>query len=264
MTALLLLLLLGLLLGCTGAGGFVAHVESSCLLDDDGNPKDFTYCVSFNKDLLTCWDPQEGKMAPCEFGTLRVLALNLAQSLNRESTLLQRLHSGLQNCATHTNPFWDKLTRRARPPTVQVAPITPFNTRESVMLACYVWGFYPADVTITWMKNGQPVIPHSSSQKTAQPNGDWTYQTVSHLALTPSYGDKYTCVVEHVGTPEPIFHDWTPGLSPVQTLKVSVSAVTLGVGLIIFFFGLICWWKAGPYSYTPLPGSNYPEGRHIS
>ncbi|XP_053458634.1 HLA class II histocompatibility antigen, DM beta chain [Nycticebus coucang] len=260
----LLLLLLGFSLGCTGAGGFVAHVESTCLLDDDGTVQDFTYCISFNKDLLTCWDPEQDKMAPCEFGVLNILATQLSYYLNKQEALLQRLRNGTQDCATHTQPFWGSLTHRTRAPSVQVAQTTPFNTREPVMLACYVWGFYPADVTITWKKNGQPVPPHSSPRKTSQPNGDWTYQTLSHLALTPSHGDTYTCVVEHIGTLEPILQDWTPGLSPVQTVKVSVSAVTLGLGLIIFSLGLISWRRAGSSSYIPLPGSNYPEGRHIS
>lgn len=260
----LLPLLLGLSLGCTGAGGFVAHVESTCLLDDDGSPKDFTYCISFNKDLLACWNPEQGKIAPCEFGTLNFLAEDISEYLNQKDNLLQRLHNGLQDCATHTQPFWKSLTNRTRSPSVQVAQTTPFNTREPVMLACYVWGFYPAEVTITWMKNGQFINPNNSAQKTAQPNGDWTYQTVSHLALTPSYGDTYTCVVEHFGTTGLILQDWTPGLSPIQMVKVSVSAVTLGLGLIIFSLGWISWRKSVSSSYIPLPGSNYPEGRHIS
>ncbi|XP_006860610.1 PREDICTED: HLA class II histocompatibility antigen, DM beta chain-like [Chrysochloris asiatica] len=260
----LLPLLLGLSLGCTRAGGFVAHVESSCLLDDEGTPKDFMYCVSFNKDVLSCWDPQRANMTPCEFGVLNQLAISLSEFLNQHENLLQRLHNGLQDCATHTQPFWRTLTQRTRPPSVKVGPVTPFNTRKPVMLACYVWGFYPADVIITWRKNGEPVLPHNDAQKTAQPNGDWTYQTVSYLALTPSWGDTYTCVVEHIGVALPILENWTPGLSPVQMVKVSVSTVTLGLGLIIFFFGLIRWQRAGFSSYTPLPGSNYPEGRHIS
>ncbi|EHB06471.1 HLA class II histocompatibility antigen, DM beta chain [Heterocephalus glaber] len=256
----LLPLLLGLSLACTGAGGFMAHVESTCLLDDNGIPKDFAYCIAYNKDLLTCWDPEEDRMAPCEFGTLHMLAVSLSNYLNNNTNLLQRLRNGLQDCATHTQPFWESLTHRRKPPSVQVAQTTPFNTREPVMLACYVWGFYPADVTINWMKNGLLVTPHSSAQKTAQPNGDWTYQTISRLALTPSYGDVYTCVAEHVGASEPIRQDWTPGLSPVQTVKVSVSAVTLGLGIIVFSIGVISWRKAGSSSYTSLPGSIYPEG----
>ncbi|CAD7677679.1 unnamed protein product [Nyctereutes procyonoides] len=260
----LLPLLLGLSLGSTGEGGFIAHVESSCLLDDDGTPKDFTYCVSFNKDLLTCWDPDEAKMVPYEFGTLNVLANYLSDYLNQQEYLHQRLSNGLQDCATHTQSFWGSLTHRTRPPTVQVAKSTPFNTKESVMLACYVWGFYPADVTISWRKNGQPVPSHSSALNMAQPNGDWTYQTVSHLATTPSYEDTYTCVVEHIGAPEPVCEDWTPGLSPTQIVKVSVSGVTLGLGFIIFSLGLLSWRRAGSSGYVFLPGTSYPEGQHVS
>nr|XP_058932917.1 HLA class II histocompatibility antigen, DM beta chain [Kogia breviceps] len=263
MTA-LLPLLLGLSLGCTGAGGFVAHVESTCLLDDDGTPKEFTYCISFNKDLLTCWDPLQASMVPYEFGALSALAKYLSDYLNHKENVIQRLSNGLQDCATHTKPFWRSLTHRIRPPSVQVAKTTPFNTKETVMLACYVWGFYPADVTVTWRKNGQLVLPHSSAYKTAQPNGDWTYQTVSHLATSPSFGDTYTCVVEHIGSLEPILQDWTPGLSPVQTVKVSMCVVTLGLGLIIFSLGLFSWRRAAYSGYIFLPGSNYPEGQHIS
>lgn len=94
------------------AGGFIAHVESACLLDDDGTPKDFAYCVSFNKDLLTCWDSVEGKMAPCEFGALNFLAKYLSDYLNQQEPLLQRLSNGLQDCAARTQSFWGSLTRR--------------------------------------------------------------------------------------------------------------------------------------------------------
>lgn len=259
----LLRLLLGLGLGCAGAGGFVAHVESSCLLDDDGIVQDFSYCISFNKDLLTCWDPQKQAMVPLEFGVLSPLATSLSDYLNNQEILLQRLSAGPQDCVSQSH--FGSLTQRTRPPSVQVAKATPFNTREPVMLACYVWGFYPADVTVTWMKNGQLVPPHGSAHKIVQPNGDWTYQTVSHLATTPSFGDTYTCVVEHFGTPKPILQDWTPGLSPEQTVKVSVSVAVLGLGLIIFSLGLLSWRTAGPTDgYTVLAGSTYPEGRHIS
>lgn len=92
----------------------MAHVESTCLLDDDGDPKDFTYCISFNKDLLACWNPEEGKIAPCEFGTLYELAQVISEYLNRNAELLQRLHNGLKDCATLTQPFWKSLTNRTR------------------------------------------------------------------------------------------------------------------------------------------------------
>lgn len=92
----------------------MAHVETTCLLDDDGIPQDFTYCISFNKDLLTCWDPKEGAMVPLEFGVLNFLATDLSGYLNNQEILRQRLSVGLQDCATHTQPFWGSLTQRTR------------------------------------------------------------------------------------------------------------------------------------------------------
>lgn len=105
-------LLLALSLGYIGAGGFVAHVESTCLLDDEGTPVDFTYCISFNKDLLACWDPEEGQIVPCEYGVLFKLAEFISNNLNKEEGLIQRLKNGLQDCSTHTQPFWNALTHR--------------------------------------------------------------------------------------------------------------------------------------------------------
>lgn len=90
----------------------MAHVESTCVLDDAGTPQDFTYCVSFNKDLLACWDPDVGKIVPCEFGVLSRLAEIISNILNEQESLIHRLQNGLQDCATHTQPFWDVLTHR--------------------------------------------------------------------------------------------------------------------------------------------------------
>lgn len=92
----------------------MAHVESTCVLDDDGTPQDFTYCISFNKDLLACWDPMEKAIVPCEFGMLYKLAAYVSGYLNQQENLIQRLSEGLQDCATHTQPFWGSLTQRTR------------------------------------------------------------------------------------------------------------------------------------------------------
>lgn len=90
----------------------MAHVESTCVLDDNGTPQDFTFCVSFNKDLLACWDPEAGKIAPCEFGMLYKLAEVISENLNGNEALLRRLSNGFRDCAVHTQPFWDTLTHR--------------------------------------------------------------------------------------------------------------------------------------------------------
>ncbi|XP_054983875.1 HLA class II histocompatibility antigen, DM beta chain [Sorex araneus] len=257
-------LLLGLSLCCTQAGGFVSQLESTCILDSDGTPVDFSFCMSFNKDLLTCWDPEQTMMVPRDYGVLSSLASGLSNYLNKMENLIQYLSRGLQDCSSHTQPFWGALTKRIQPPSVQVAETTPFNTREPVMLACYVSGFYPADVTITWRKNGEVVLPQNSAPSVIQPNGDWTYQTVSHLATNPSFGDTYICVVEHAASPDLILQYWTPWLSPLKIVKLTVSAVTLALGLIVFILGFVGWRKSKSPGYTYIPASNYVEDGRIS
>ena len=53
-------------------------------------------------------------MVPREFGVLNGLAKYLSDSLNSDDVLIQRLSSGLQDCAVHTQPFWSSLTHRTR------------------------------------------------------------------------------------------------------------------------------------------------------
>uniref|UniRef100_A0A4X2LET6 Major histocompatibility complex, class II, DM beta n=1 Tax=Vombatus ursinus TaxID=29139 RepID=A0A4X2LET6_VOMUR len=237
---LLHLLLLGFSLGFSGAGGFVTHVESGCILDEEGSVKDFTYCISFNKDVLTCWDSEANKMAAVDFGVLHPLAEELSEILSNRSDFMDHMNKGLQDCASHTKPFWGSLTQRTR----KKEGAAERDPRE--------W---------KWKRerNGQP-IPNSGIQRAVQSNGDWTYQTRSYLPLTPSSGDIYTCHVEHSGTSQPILQNWTPGLSLKQIMKISVSVLTLSLGLTLFVLGLVACRKAGFSDYTPLLGSNYPEG----
>lgn len=164
----------------------------------------------------------------------------LAQSMKNRSRKEVRLEE--------KPSFVTTFSSYAGPPSVQVAKTTPFNTREPVMLACYVWGFYPADVTITWWKNGQLVLPQGSAQKIAQPNGDWTYQTLSHLATTPSFWDTYTCVVEHVGAAEPIRQDWSKGMAG-RRIRAKAEPLQAGGGREQQYFGKGSEMGRGPW-YT--------------
>ncbi|XP_028909799.1 class II histocompatibility antigen, M beta 1 chain [Ornithorhynchus anatinus] len=255
------LMLLASLL-CPAADGFVVHVESSCTLDDDRALHDFSYCVSFNKMELVCWDDRSGRLEVCHFGVLAPWAQFIAAYLNNNTDLIRRLRDGPRACLRFAEPFWEALTGRTRPPSVLVSQTTPFNTRESVMLVCSAWGFYPGRLAMAWLKNGRP-IPHSGARRDPQPAGDWTYQARLYLALTPGPGDVYTCQVQHPARTQPYLVHWTSGLSPQQTLKVSVSLLSLGLGLLLFSAGLFRWRTRAPPGYVPISGSNYPEGRNF-
>lgn len=79
-------------------------------------------------------------------------------------------------------------------------------------LACYVTGFYPAEIEVKWFKNGQEETKHVVSTDVIQ-NGDWTYQVLVMLESTPQHGDTYKCHVQHASLKSPITHEWGKALA---------------------------------------------------
>uniref|UniRef100_A0A493T700 Ig-like domain-containing protein n=1 Tax=Anas platyrhynchos platyrhynchos TaxID=8840 RepID=A0A493T700_ANAPP len=137
-------------------------------------------------------------------------------------------------------------------PQVHIIPTETGNTRVPVRLSCHIWGFYPPEVTVIWLHNGDIMEPDDYNPISAIPNDDWTYQTQVSLLVAPVAGDTYTCSVQHVSLQEPLLEDWSPGLILEVMILVAVATVLMVLGLGLFL--------AGVYRYTPLPGDNYPAG----
>ncbi|NWX94775.1 DMB protein, partial [Nothoprocta pentlandii] len=93
-------------------------------------------------------------------------------------------------------------------PRAAIIPVETGNARAPVRLTCHVWGFYPRDVTVIWLRNGDVLGPGEHPAIVATANGDWTYQTQVTLAVAPVPGDVFTCSVQHVSLQEPLLYDW--------------------------------------------------------
>ncbi len=75
-----------------------------------------------------------------------------------------------------------------------------FQNDPSSSVSCHATGFYPAAVTITWLKNGQD---HDEDVDLGEllPNEDGTFQKTVTLSIQPDEWKKnqFDCVVEHKG-----------------------------------------------------------------
>ncbi|NXL93923.1 DMB protein, partial [Alectura lathami] len=146
-------------------------------------------------------------------------------------------------------------------PQVLIVPAETGDSHAPVRLTCHVWGFYPPEVTVVWLRNGDIVEPGDHQPISAIPNGDWTYQVQVTLAVAPEAGDTYTCSVQHASLEEPLLEDWRPGLTLGVTLMVAGATATMVLGLGLFLLGVYRWRARPPApGYTPLPGDNYPAG----
>uniref|UniRef100_A0A8C0GA92 Ig-like domain-containing protein n=1 Tax=Chelonoidis abingdonii TaxID=106734 RepID=A0A8C0GA92_CHEAB len=94
-------------------------------------------------------------------------------------------------------------------PKVKVSPMKSESQPHSHLLVCSVTGFYPSGIEIKWLKNGQEQTAGVVSTELLQ-NGDWTFQILVMLEMSPRRGDVYTCQVEHISLRGPLTVHWAP------------------------------------------------------
>ncbi|NXT96346.1 DMB protein, partial [Anhinga rufa] len=227
-------------------GAFLVHVASTCPLAANGSVLGFDFTLVFNKNPLVCYDPDARRFVPCDWGLLHSVAGQMASVLNNGTAWVERAEARRQACRDLAPHFWASTALRQTPPQIRIIPSETGNARTPVLLTCHVWGFYPPEVTIIWLHNGDIVGPGDQPPTSAIPSGNWTYQTQVTLMVAPMAGDTFTCSVQHASLDQPLLEDWGPGLSPGLRLKVAAATVVMVVGLSFFIAGIYHYWRRPP------------------
>ncbi|KAL7827141.1 hypothetical protein SRHO_G00328590 [Serrasalmus rhombeus] len=134
------------------------------------------------------------------------------------------------------------------------APQSSLYSKDDVQLGskntlvCYITGFYPPHVGVSWTRNNSNVTDRVSLSRYYL-NDDETYNLVSTLSFTPEQGDIYTCTVGHTALDRPLTKTWDvqvalPGVGPTVFCGVGLAAGLLGVAVGTFFL---------------IKGNNYPS-----
>ncbi|XP_072777120.1 HLA class II histocompatibility antigen, DM beta chain [Taeniopygia guttata] len=204
------------------------------------------------------WPPLRGQGTLETSRTLGTLGDTVAQALAQDSRWGQRLRQRRRLCQELPKMVWPPL--RA-PPRLR---IVPERWGTALALTCYAWAFSPADITLTWLRNG--VVPDAtagdiigdiigdavgdtSRQSRALPVGDGTFRAQVTIQVPPgSSGDTFECLALHPGLEEPLRVTWAPGPSRRLSLLVAFSVLSLLLGLLLLLLGLRRFLRAGATS----------------
>ncbi|XP_054832756.1 H-2 class II histocompatibility antigen, E-S beta chain-like [Eublepharis macularius] len=182
------------------------------------------------------------------------LCLADERDYNRDPQALEYARASVESYCRHNCEVAtaSQMVGRKVQPLVKISPTKAEPLSHHTLLICTATGYYPSEIKIKWLKNGQEQTEGVGYAEELQ-NGDWTFQNQVMLETVPEQGDVYVCQVEHWSREEPITVHWEPQTSDSAKSKVWTGVVGAVLGVVFVAVGLALYLKSGKGNRDPPP-----------
>ncbi|XP_074076727.1 BOLA class I histocompatibility antigen, alpha chain BL3-7-like isoform X1 [Macrotis lagotis] len=111
-----------------------------------------------------------------------------------------------------------------------------------VTLRCRAQDFYPSEISLTWLKDGEEQLQDTEFIET-RPGGDGTFQKWAAVGVTPGQEGRYSCRIQHQGLAESLTLKWEPPPSSTWTILGIIAGATF---LFTVVLAVAVSWKKNP------------------
>ncbi|KAE8588390.1 hypothetical protein XENTR_v10022501 [Xenopus tropicalis] len=180
-------------------GGFnIYQRKFACELHEDGTVSGYEE-IAYNGKEVMMFDKVRVVYVPASQE-----ALTMTQQWNQHYNHAKINKIYMENeCIQHMKMYLPYLSTDLERKVCPKVKVSSSESDGEQKLHCRVYGFYPRDVEVKWIKNGRDEI-HSEEAAQILPNPDGTYQIRVSVGVTPEEGATYSCHIDHSSLEKPL------------------------------------------------------------